>query len=118
MPLSQDEKINIGNILPHNKSKLRPETDLLKEFEILLGQVNTSFIFKKYKIIVKLQGYASLYGLQSNDLNKLKEYNIATADNRLNIEYLNQIIFVDPGHIKELSNQKRSILALNEHTQL
>ncbi|WP_426605680.1 EAL domain-containing protein [Spiroplasma endosymbiont of Glossina fuscipes fuscipes] len=118
VPLNQLEKINIGNILLHNKSKLRPEADLLKEFEILLRQVNTSFILKNYKIVVKLQGYASLYGLQSNNLDKLKEYNIATADNRLNIEYLNQVIFVDPGHIKELSNQKRSILALNEHTQL
>ncbi|WP_283271912.1 EAL domain-containing protein [Spiroplasma sp. SV19] len=118
VPLDQAKKLNIGNILLHNKSKLRPEADLLKEFEILLSQVNTSFILKNYKIIVKLQGYASLYGLQSNNLDKLKEYNIATADNRLNIEYLNQVIFVDPEHIKELSNQKRSILALNEHTQL
>ncbi|ELL44792.1 EAL domain-containing protein [Spiroplasma melliferum] len=118
LPLDQNEKPDISSILVHNKSKLRPETDLLKQFEILLRQVNTTFILKNYKIIVKLQGYASLYGLQSNNLNKLKEYNIATADNRLNLEYSNQIIFIDPENIKELSNQKRSILALNEHIQL
>lgn len=118
LPLDQIEKPDISSILLNNKSKLRPETDLLKQFEILLLQVNTTFIFKNYKIIVKLQGYASLYGLQSNNLNKLKEYNITTADNLLNLEYSNQIIFIDPENIKELSNQKISILALNEHIQL
>ncbi|WP_374696088.1 hypothetical protein [Spiroplasma endosymbiont of Polydrusus formosus] len=45
-------------------------------------------------------------------MNKLKEYNIATADNWLSIEYSNQIIFIDPENIKGLSNQKRSIFSI------
>ena len=118
LPFDKNLKVEINTLLENNRFKQRPTNDILKKFETLLQKVNTTFALHNYKISIKLQGYASIYGIQSNNLEKLKEYNITTADNRNNIEYENQVIFADIAEIREIKTQKRNILALNESANL
>ncbi|AGM25552.1 EAL domain-containing protein [Spiroplasma chrysopicola] len=118
VPIPYYQKINIAKLLQDNQLKTRHADDLLKKFEKIIQGVETTYKYQNYNIIVKLQGYASFYGLQSNNLDKLKDYNLFAAENRLNLKYNNQVIVVNPASIMALNRQKRSILTLNENVSL
>ncbi|QHX36330.1 EAL domain-containing protein [Spiroplasma sp. BIUS-1] len=80
-------------------------------------QMNTEFKIENYKISIKLKSVCSYYGLHSNNLDKLLEYN-RHVENDFLLTYQEKNIVVNPMEIIKEKNQNKKMLSLNEVTNL
>ncbi|ALD65991.1 EAL domain-containing protein [Spiroplasma cantharicola] len=89
----------------------------LEKIKSIFSTVNTSFNISNYKISVKLKSVCSFYGLHSNNLDTLLEYNLH-VENDLLLKYQDENIVVNPMEIIKEKNQNKKMLSLNEIANL
>ncbi|WP_338985243.1 EAL domain-containing protein [Spiroplasma endosymbiont of Diplazon laetatorius] len=89
----------------------------LKKIKNIFVQINTEFKIDNYKVSVKLKSVCSYYGLHSNNLDTLLEYNRHVANDFL-LTYQEKNIVVNPMEIIKEKNQNKKMLSLNEVTNL
>ncbi|WP_339029832.1 EAL domain-containing protein [Spiroplasma endosymbiont of Cantharis nigra] len=89
----------------------------LKKIKDIFSKVNTLFIISNYKISVKLKSICSFYGLHSNNLDTLLEYNLHVEKDLL-LKYQDENIVVNPMEIIKEKNQNKKMLSLNEIANL
>ncbi|AUM62332.1 EAL domain-containing protein [Spiroplasma monobiae] len=89
----------------------------LENIKNIFAQINTEFKIDNYKISVKLKSVSSYYGLHSNNLDTLLEYNRHVANDLL-LTYQEKNIIVNPLEIIKEKNQNKKMLSLNEVTNL
>lgn len=114
IPIDINQLINLNLFKQNNSLKQRTQDDILSEIENKLNSIVTSFKLRNYQITVNLQSYVLLYGIQSNNLDRLKEMNMFLFKNKKQISFENTLLFADEKIIKEIREKNRHLLALNE----
>ncbi|AGR41787.1 EAL domain-containing protein [Spiroplasma diminutum] len=89
----------------------------LENIKKVFSKMTTNFKIDKYRISVKLKSVCSYYGIHSNNLDTLLEYNKHVANNLL-LTYQEQNVIVNPMEILKEKNQSKKMLSLNEVVNL
>ncbi|AGR40776.1 EAL domain-containing protein [Spiroplasma taiwanense] len=89
----------------------------IHKVEEIMKKVNTKFKIKGYKISVKLKSICSYYGLHSNNLETLLDYNRYVEQNLVLNKDQNNVI-VNPIEILNEQNKNKKIISLNEVANL
>ncbi|AUB31145.1 EAL domain-containing protein [Spiroplasma floricola] len=108
-----------GTFIPFefNENFNEKENNYLERIKNIFKKINVTFKIENYKISVKLKSVWSYYGLHSNNLDTLLEYNRHVANDFL-LTYHDKNIIVNPMEILKEKNQNKKMLSLNEVANL
>ncbi|WP_339021020.1 EAL domain-containing protein [Spiroplasma endosymbiont of Atherix ibis] len=100
-----------------NESFNENENNYLEVIKNIFKKINVDFKIDNYRISIKLKSICSYYGLHSNNLDTLLEYNKHVANDFL-LTYQDRNIIVSPIEILKEKNQNKKMLSLNEVANL
>ncbi|WP_338970102.1 EAL domain-containing protein [Spiroplasma endosymbiont of Labia minor] len=107
------EKSLQGNFL-----KSRPIEDELSKLETVFKKIKTIFLIDEYLLKLKLKGVVSIYGITSNDINKLQSINTYFSHQQLTNKYENKLLLVDSAELKHYQDQDRKVSIMRDITNI
>ncbi len=86
---------------------------LSKEVELIIKSITSDFFIENYRVSVKIKSVMSFYGLHSNNLDTLLEYNNLAQSH---ITFANEQVLneIQPQQITKQKNRNKKMLSLNE----
>ncbi|QEH61321.1 hypothetical protein SCHIN_v1c01230 [Spiroplasma chinense] len=110
-----------GVFIPANNFKEVSDSESTKnifiKIEKIVSSISSTFKVDKYKVSVKIKAALSIYGLNSNSLDTLFEFN-RSIQNKQASELISTVTLVDPIEYLNERNRTKKILTLNEVVSL